>query len=165
MTTGASNQSVDFGYQGDSSIGDTIWYDADADVVQDTGATSEPGIPGVTVTLAWSGPDGLLGTADDVTFTTTTDANGKYLFSGLPVNGGSDQYRVSVTPPAASPSPTYDSDGIATANQSTLALPPDTDNRSQDFGYRGTATRPRSWVILFGKTAMAMVYRTPVNRD
>ena len=140
LTTGASNQTVDFGYQGDSSIGDTIWYDADGDAVQDTGATSEPGIPGVTVTLAWSGPDGLLGTADDVTFTTTTDANGKYLFSGLPVNGGSDQYRVSVTPPAASPSPTYDSDGIATANQSTLALPPDTDNRSQDFGYRGTAT-------------------------
>ena len=140
LTTGASNQTVDFGYQGDSSIGDTIWYDADGDAVQDTGATSEPGIPGVTVTLAWSGPDGLLGTADDVTFTTTTDANGKYLFSGLPVNGGSDQYRVSVTPPAASPSPTYDSDDIATANQSTLALEPGTDNQSQDFGYRGTAT-------------------------
>ena len=29
LTTGASNQTVDFGYQGDSSIGDTIWQNLD----------------------------------------------------------------------------------------------------------------------------------------
>ena len=39
---------------------------------------------GVTVNLVAPGPDGVLGTADDVTVaTTTTNASGAYLFSGL----------------------------------------------------------------------------------
>ncbi len=140
LTTGQYQQTMDFGYQGNSSIGDTVWYDADGDGAQNTGATFEPGIPGVTVTLVWGGPDGILGNGDDVTFTTTTDANGKYLFSGLPVNGPDDPYRVTVTPSPAYPNQTYDSDGIGTANQSTLNLLPNTSNENQDFGYRGTTT-------------------------
>ena len=50
-------------------IGDFVWVDTDRDGVQDPG---EPGIAGVTVTLS--------GAANA---TTTTDANGGYLFSGL----------------------------------------------------------------------------------
>ncbi len=47
-------------------------------------ATGETGIgPGVTVTLTGAGPDGILGTADDTTQTTTTDASGNYSFNNL----------------------------------------------------------------------------------
>jgi fimbrial isopeptide formation D2 family protein/uncharacterized repeat protein (TIGR01451 family) len=136
LTEGETKQTIDFGYRGNSAIGDRVWYDADGDGLQVSG---EPGIPGVQVTLLWSGPDGTLGNADDVTFTTTTDANGNYLFSGLPVNGDNDPYRVTVSQPALFPEQTYDSDDIDTPNQSTLALPQDTSNLDQDFGYRGSA--------------------------
>ncbi|MCW5851639.1 MAG: hypothetical protein KIT87_16315 [Anaerolineae bacterium] len=45
----------------------------------------EPGIPNVTVTLYLPGPDGLLGTPDDVPVTsTTTDPNGAYTFPNVP---------------------------------------------------------------------------------
>ena len=60
---------VDFGYNGDGIIGDTVWLDENRDGVQDLG---EPGIAGVVVELTWPGPDGVLGTLDDVVFTDTT---------------------------------------------------------------------------------------------
>ncbi|WP_196777744.1 SdrD B-like domain-containing protein, partial [Lentzea aerocolonigenes] len=64
------------------SVGDRVWTDADGDGVQDAG---EPGVPGVTVELFAAGPDGQAGTGDDVSLgTKTTDANGAYLFTGLP---------------------------------------------------------------------------------
>ncbi len=66
----------------EGSIGDTVWIDLDGDGVQGPG---EPGIPGVGLILYDAGPDGLCGTADDVAkANTVTDANGKYVFSGLP---------------------------------------------------------------------------------
>ena len=52
------------------SIGDTVWYDANGNGLQDGG---EAGIAGVTVTLTGPGPD----------MTATTDANGMYLFDSL----------------------------------------------------------------------------------
>jgi fimbrial isopeptide formation D2 family protein len=136
LTTGQNRTDQDFGYRGTASIGDFVWYDADGDGVQDTG---EPGIAGATVTLLWAGPDGTLGNADDVTFTTTTDASGLYLFPNLPVNGADDPYRVTVAAPAAYPTQTFDNDGLGTANQSTHNLGQTENNRVQDFGYRGTA--------------------------
>ena len=136
LTTGENEVTIDFGYKGTASIGDYVWYDVNGDGVQDAG---EPPIVGATVTLLWSGPDGVLNNADDVTFTTTTDATGKYLFPSLPVNGPTDPYRVTVTPPAAYPAQTYDKDGTGTANNSTLNLALTENNVDQDFGYRGTA--------------------------
>nr|WP_241427146.1 SdrD B-like domain-containing protein [Macrococcus armenti] len=53
-------------------LGDKVWYDADKDGIQ---GANEPGIEGVTVTL--TKPDGT-------TVTTTTDANGNYIFTDLP---------------------------------------------------------------------------------
>ena len=37
------------------------------------------------VQLTWLGPDGILGTTDDVVYTDTTDANGAYQFTNLPM--------------------------------------------------------------------------------
>ncbi|HKN51673.1 MAG TPA: SdrD B-like domain-containing protein [Amycolatopsis sp.] len=55
-----------------NKVGDFVWVDKNKNGVQDPG---EPGVQGVTVTLKTG--DGTLVT------TTTTDANGKYLFDGL----------------------------------------------------------------------------------
>ena len=45
--------------------------------------TGQDPLSTVTVTLVYAGADGFLGTSDDVTQTTTTDANGVYTFTGL----------------------------------------------------------------------------------
>ncbi|MFN8498612.1 MAG: SdrD B-like domain-containing protein [Anaerolineae bacterium] len=73
-----SNQvqtSLTNGAGGSGSIGDTVWADLNGNGVQDSG---EPGIPNVTVTLT----GGICNPC-----TTTTDANGHYLFTLL--NAGS----------------------------------------------------------------------------
>lgn len=85
----ASNWAQDFGYQpyGFNTIGDTVWYDANADGVQSGG--SERGLANVTVRLSMDF-DG------DGTYTeirsAVTDANGRYLFESLPDGA----YRVTV---------------------------------------------------------------------
>jgi uncharacterized repeat protein (TIGR01451 family) len=62
------------------SVGDTVWYDADGDGLQDAG---EPGLPGVVLEL--TGTDGRPVTdVDGATVgPVTTDADGAYLFTGL----------------------------------------------------------------------------------
>jgi fimbrial isopeptide formation D2 family protein/uncharacterized repeat protein (TIGR01451 family) len=130
LADGEDRTDVDFGYTGTGTIGDTVWLDLDGDGRIDRG---EPGIPGATVTLTWAGPDGDLGTADDITFTDTTDLNGKYLFEQLPA--GPYQVEVSGLPPGLSP--TGDPDG-GQDSRSELNLGPGAANLRQDFGYTGT---------------------------
>ena len=96
---------VDFSYTGTGSIGDRVWLDADSDGVQDVG---ELGIINVVVDLVWYGADGLPAGGDDVTLTTTTGADGVYVFANLPPGN----YNISVTPPNGV-GPTYDLDGVA----------------------------------------------------
>ncbi|HEY1101769.1 MAG TPA: SdrD B-like domain-containing protein, partial [Myxococcota bacterium] len=138
LGNGETRNDVDFGYRGQGSIGDYIWQDRDADGVQDA---FEPAIPGATVNLIGAGLDGLLGTADDLIYaSTTTDANGLYKFDFL-VAG---LYRVSVDP-ASLPGgavQTYDLDGIggASANRADVTLGAAQNRTDVDFGYRGTAS-------------------------
>ncbi|WP_433936379.1 SdrD B-like domain-containing protein [Sorangium cellulosum] len=62
-----------------NSIGNTVWFDADADGAPDP---SEPGIPGVVVDLF--GDDDCDGSADGIAIATTaTDATGAYRFGDL----------------------------------------------------------------------------------
>lgn len=83
---------ADFGYApSDTSkavIGDYLWSDADNDGIQDPG---EPGIGGVTIQLLadYDGDENFT----DVVTTTTTTADGSYLFQGL----APDDYVVDVT--------------------------------------------------------------------
>ncbi len=95
LAAGENNPTIDAGFMPLlGSLGDFVWSDADRDGVQDPG---EPGIPGVTVTLD---PGTPANPADDLT--TTTNANGAYLFSNLPAGN----YTVSFTTPAGTtPSP------------------------------------------------------------
>ncbi|MCB0045886.1 MAG: discoidin domain-containing protein [Caldilineaceae bacterium] len=92
LSPGETDLSADFGYNyntntevndntGVAAIGDRVWIDSDGDGKQDP---NEVGVEGVEVTLYTAGPDGIFGTADDVAAgTTTTDANGYYIFDNL----------------------------------------------------------------------------------
>ncbi len=122
---------VDFGYQPVGSIGDTVFEDADGNGTQGPG---EPGIPGVTVSLVDPGPDGLCDTADDVGVnTTTTDANGMYVFTGL----GPASYCVSVDTSTLPESTMLNT----TTNDPTLVNLAGLENRDDvDFGYQYTGS-------------------------
>ncbi|MCE9531406.1 MAG: hypothetical protein K8T89_09845 [Planctomycetes bacterium] len=146
--SGVDRTDVDFGVQGVGSIGDRVWVDINLDGVD----TGEPGISGVTVTATWSGFDGIPGNADDLTYTTTTDANGNYAFADLPL--GSYQVAVDPTTVPVDLVPTYDLDsGLINPDGTTAvtltALDPVEDGA--DFGYTGQrALGDRVWLDFNG---------------
>ncbi len=116
MALEASEQydGYDFGYSG-GTLGDRVWNDLNGDGVQDG---NEPGLPGATVTL-------------NTGESTTTDANGYYSFTNLPVG----TYTVTVSVPSGWV-PLNDPDGVATPGVATVALPSGNDRTDVDFGYQ-----------------------------
>jgi len=139
-----NNLDQDFGYVFMSgTIGDTIFNDLNGNGTQDNGET---GIAGVTVTLQSAGADGTFGNNDDPpAVTTTTDANGKYLFSNLLAA----KYQVTVDTSSGSPVKglvnTADPDGglipngVGFDSKSILTLTQAAPNNlDQDFGYAPT---------------------------
>ena len=137
LAAGQDRTDIDFGYTGQNSVGDTVWFDVDGDGNQDDGTTGTPaedGIGGLTVTLSADiDGDGNY----EYTTSTTTDADGHYRFDHLPAG----DYAVSVTPPAGS-TPTYDHDGGTSSpdNTTPLTLGADQDRDDIDFGIRGTGS-------------------------
>ena len=116
---------ADFGYKTPVSgqIGNLVFYDGNRNGVYD-GSPLDHGIGGVTLSLVAAGADGELGTADDVTIaTTTTAADGSYLFSGL----ADGAYRVVVT----------DLSGRLEGYTQTFGVP-NTDNNSQSSPFSVT---------------------------
>ena len=72
-----TDDTIDFGAVGTGVIGDQLFLD----VNQDGGNAPDAGdkvLPGVKVTLTWTGPGGITRT-----YETTTDADGKYKFENL----------------------------------------------------------------------------------
>jgi uncharacterized repeat protein (TIGR01451 family) len=100
-------------------IGDTVFNDVNGDRIQNPG---EPGLPNVTVTLNLFGPDGIFGTADDSTQTTTTNSNGNYSFPNLPPGN----YRVTITPPS----------GFSPTTPASQTISVTSNNPTVDFGLR-----------------------------
>ena len=84
LTSGETETSADTGMFQNTSIGDFVWDDLDADGIQDAGET---GVNNVTVEL--------FNTADVSQGTTTTNAVGAYSFTGLTP---ADYYLVFTTP-------------------------------------------------------------------
>ncbi len=126
---------MDFGYNdpAGNDIGDTIYFDANANGTQDAG---ESGIPGVTVAL--------LDENGDVIATTTTDENGEYLFPGLP----DEPYTVVVTDTdnvLGDLVNTGDPDGGNDEMSSVPSLP--SDNLDQDFGYAPATQDPGEGLV------------------
>ena len=100
------------------SIGDRVWFDVNGNGVQDAG---EPGMIGWTVTLLGSG---------SYVASQTTSANGAYVFTGL----SSGSYRVCVQPRQGYV-PSWDLDGVLTANCAVVNLTPGSVRTDADFGY------------------------------
>lgn len=122
-----SNQTADFGYNGIAKVGDTVFYDVNANGKQDPG---DDGIKGVTVTLTYAGPDKDCLTPDDnVSRIMVTGDNGYYLFDNLL---GAD-YCISIVPPAGT--------SITTNNQGEqFTLGPTQTDLTRDFGVVGDGT-------------------------
>ena len=134
VTAGSFNATVDAGLYRPLNIGSLVWYDVNGNGIQDSG---EPGISGATVTLTYAGPDGVFGTGDDTTATTTTGADGSYLFA----NQAPGNYRVTVSNlPAGLTAPTYDLDGVGTPNTTALTAVSGSDRLDANFGYQGTGS-------------------------
>ena len=128
LTAGENDLSWDAGLYKNPSIGDKVWLDCDNDGIQDTG---EAGVAGVTVKL--------LGAGDVVVATTTTNASGEYVFSGL--TAGSS-YAVQVVAPTGfafakqdQGDDTKDSDvDMSTGKTGTITLDPGENDISWDAG-------------------------------
>jgi protocatechuate 3,4-dioxygenase beta subunit len=88
LAPGETNNKADAGLYRPASLGDTVWYDANRDGVQNAG---EAGVAGVKVTLldAAGHPTGI---------TATTDASGHYQFSGLQPGSYSVQFDKTTLP-------------------------------------------------------------------
>jgi hypothetical protein len=155
LPAGLKIMTADFGYNwaptanvvdntGTGAIGDRIWMDANGDGVQNPG---EPGLGGVMVTLVNLGPDGITGTADDTTNTTTTAADGTYSFTGLAA--GACQVTVNNGSTPAGTTPTGDPDGVFDNMTTTpIMLAPGDVYVNADFGYQPSS----------GSTIGSMVY-------
>lgn len=130
LGSGQNRDDVDFGYRQEvpGSIGDFVWDDLNGDGIQDAG---EPGFPNITV---WLYTD-VNGPPD---YTTTTDADGLYIFDQLPA----DNYTVvvdSTTLPAGY-FQTYDPDGILDSKTDVI-LTAGENRLDIDFGYSTQPTR------------------------
>ncbi len=138
---------IDFGYArnaGTGAIGDFVWLDADRDGVQDAG---ESGLSGIDLDLYDVGPDGAIGGGDDVLIaSTTTDANGGYVFPD--VAPGSYYVDVDGVPSGLSTT-------TGTTDPSSIVLLSEGEHFTEaDFGYAGTngagAIGDRVWADVDG---------------
>ena len=108
------------------SIGDQVWHDDDQDGNGVIDGDDEP-IAGVVVNL--------LDNSGNILGTTTTDENGMYLFSDLPLGQYIIQIDASTLPAEKQGNPAYDADG-GDDNMSTVLLTPEApENMEQDFAY------------------------------
>jgi uncharacterized repeat protein (TIGR01451 family) len=82
LTVPAGGQTnLNFGYQQQfGGIGGTVVIGPNANGIADAGETR---LQGVTITLLYAGADGILGTGDDTTTVTQTNASGTYSFTNL----------------------------------------------------------------------------------
>ena len=88
LVQGQTDDTIDFGAVGTGVIGDQLFVDVNQNGGKDPDAGDKV-LPGVKVTLTWTGPGGITRT-----YETTTDADGKYKFENL-LPG---EYKVSVDP-------------------------------------------------------------------
>ena len=125
------NITANFGYRGTASVSDTVWLDVNSDGVLDA---TDRRISGVKVFVDQNNN----GTADVNEPFAITDANGNYSISNLPDATWTVAIDTSSLP--AGVSPTYDLNGIATANRTSVVLTPGQARTDVDFGYVGGAS-------------------------
>jgi hypothetical protein len=150
ISDSSADLKVDFGFTPIVyTVGDKVYLDLNNNGAYDT---ADFGVAGATLTLVSPGPDGdYTLTADNLTFTTTTNATGDYLFTNLPYYA---EWKVTVTMPAAlSTVPnTVDPDSTTpgVGNNMSFAKFPDpkvNSNLIQDFGYYSPADTDRDRIL------------------
>ncbi|MDJ0954941.1 MAG: SdrD B-like domain-containing protein [Acidimicrobiia bacterium] len=134
VVAGAVDHTIDFGYRGTGSVGDTIWWDLDSDGTRNV---RENGLNGVDVTITWDGFDATPETPDDQSYDVTTDPDGAYLVTDLPPGGYSVVVDVTDLPPGLVQS--YDPDGLLDA-ATTATVGPHAAELGLDFGFRGNGS-------------------------
>ena len=152
VLSGATELDVDFAVLGSGQLDGEIVYDVAGDGSIDPG---DPGHDGVTVTATWDGPDGIAGTPDDVTFTTTT-VDGAYSFDDLPPGG----YVVAVDPttlPDGLIDPTVDPDTLVDLTTDVAVGGPPV--RGVDF----RRLVPPRWATTCSATTTRTACSTPVR--
>jgi hypothetical protein len=113
------------------TLGDRVWFDTDADGVQDA---SEAGIAGVKLILTGDfNRDGNV----DYTATATTGSTGFYSLTGLPAGAYTVTVDTSTLP--TNYIETYDLDGLTTLNAAIGILASGQNRSDFDFGYVATA--------------------------
>ncbi len=166
---------ADFGYQPPASqnntIGDKIWFDANANGIGPAGTpggadVNEYGIAGVTVALILDiNNNGVWDSNEPIIASDTTDANGLYLFTGLP-DGSYLVWVNDADSVLAGLRPTYDSDGganpgsgapLGVASSSVMGISSvlnlgvgsatPVSNLAQDFGYTPANHQPTQGLI------------------
>ena len=135
---------------GVGAIGDRIWSDADGDGVQDPG---EAGIEGVTINL-FTDADGD-GVYDTPAGTTTTDANGNYIFDDLPADAYVVEVDNTTLPAGLTQSGDPDDYGTTPLNPddrttTPIVLAPGDVYVNADFGYTGLTNTIGDTVWLDG---------------
>ena len=108
-------------------ISGVVWNDIDGDGVIDPG---EADIPGVRVDAVCAGPDGVLGTGDDVTYSAITAS--PYVITGVPV-GETCRVEIATDTLPDGYEPTFDLDGTLDHRTIVTVGAASTD---VDFGYR-----------------------------
>ncbi|MDX1926069.1 MAG: SdrD B-like domain-containing protein [Pirellulaceae bacterium] len=154
LGSGQNNTTIDAGFYNDVRVGNYVWNDTDRDGFQDS---TETGIGGVTLSLT-----GTSGSGASVNLTTTTAANGSYMFSALPPG----TYQVRVTSSlatgvlagfAASPTLVGTDRGLDSnvnpSSTSPATLASGSSDLSVDFGYYLDTTRACVNLFLEGNTA------------
>ena len=93
QATGVVNHGYDIGFWVPGvSVGDLVWLDSDGDGTLDP---TDPGMPGVTVTITKADGSAVTDVLGRPVTTRTTDASGRYRFDLLPLG----QYKVTLTVP------------------------------------------------------------------
>lgn len=142
---GSNDHTFDFGFVQSASLGNYVWFDANANGIQDS---TESGISGVTVTLI----DALTGL---VLSSKVTDSSGYYLFGatdGVQINGsykivlnnpsdylsGGPLYGISLTSTSSGSDDAIDSDASTVSGYPTIMATAPGANQSDltfDFGF------------------------------
>lgn len=158
------------------TVAGAIYYESNGTTQQEPG---EPGIPSITVNLSVDyNADGVV----DATFTTDTDVDGNYSFTGLKT--GSYTVAVDLGTLSDDVIPLTDPDGTTTPSTSTFTLTLSTTTRTATFGYRrinavGTLTRgywvnhPDNWPVntlrmgnvYYSKSELIGVLQRPTRGD
>jgi uncharacterized repeat protein (TIGR01451 family)/fimbrial isopeptide formation D2 family protein len=150
--------SVDFGLTPVATLGNLVFNDLNRDGRADPG---EPGVRGVVVVVKTAGPDGVVGTADDVIAgTATTDLNGNWTISVPP-----GTYFAEFTYPPGLSNTVPGTPGVDNTNQVTsgnrtgvFSVGPGATNLGLDAGVTGAAeTTAREIPTLSSLSLLALI--------